>query len=74
MRAAKIDQTAEYPQDLHRLFVEHGVMRSIATPGQEPHRFLLRAMMIEEIAYASAAAWASIKLWGNPVMAFASRR
>ncbi len=55
-RATGIDQTAEYPRDLHQLFVEHGFMRSIATPAHEPHRFLLRAMMIEEIAYASAAA------------------
>ena len=54
-RAAAIDQSAEYPQDLYRLLVEHDFMRTIATPAREPTRFLARAIMIEEIAYASAA-------------------
>ena len=54
-RAAGVDQSAEYPRDLHRLLVEHEYMRAIATPVQEPHRFLVRAIAIEEIAYVSAA-------------------
>jgi alkylation response protein AidB-like acyl-CoA dehydrogenase len=53
--AATIDQTAEYPRDLHRLLVEQGYMRMVATPEPSPQRFLLRALLIEEIAYASAA-------------------
>ena len=54
-RAAAIDQCAEYPRDIHRLLVEHGYMRTIATPAQTPERFLARAILIEEFAYASAA-------------------
>ncbi len=54
-RATAIDQSAEYPHDLHRLLVDHDYMRAIATPLLEPSRFLKRALLIEEIAYASAA-------------------
>lgn len=54
-RATQIDQTAEYPSDLHRLFVEQRYMHSIAKPSPGPLRFLYRAILIEEIAYASAA-------------------
>ena len=54
-RAAAIDADAAYPRDLHHLLVEHGSMRQIALPEQSPQRFLLRALLIEEIAYASAA-------------------
>ena len=54
-RAAAIDQSREYPRDLHRLLVDQGYMRTIATPPPEPLRFLKRALLIEEVAYASAA-------------------
>ncbi len=54
-RAAAIDADAAYPRDLHHLLVKHGSMRQIALPEQSPQRFLLRALLIEEIAYASAA-------------------
>ena len=54
-RAAAIDQANEYPRDLHRLLVQQDYLRTIARPAQEPLRFLRRALLIEEIAYASAA-------------------
>ncbi len=54
-RAAAIDHSAEYPRDIYRLLVAHGYMRTIATPAQTAERFLARAILIEEIAYASAA-------------------
>ena len=54
-RAAAIDHSAEYPRDIYSLLVAHGYMRTIAAPAQTAERFLARAILIEEIAYASAA-------------------
>ena len=54
-RATEIDQTAEYPGDLHRLFVVQRYLQRVAKPQAGPLQFLYRAVLIEEIAYASAA-------------------
>ena len=54
-RAAAIDHSTEYPRDIHRLLVAHGYLRMIALPAHTSERFLARAILIEEIAYASAA-------------------
>ena len=72
-RAAAIDADAAYPRDLHHLLVEHGSMRQIALPEQSPQRFLLRALLIEEIAYASAAVSMIPmvnELWCTPLQLF----
>ena len=53
--ASEIDRTAEYPQAIHQLLVQQGYLRIVATPASGPTRFLTRAILIEEIAYASAA-------------------
>lgn len=53
--AAEIDERAQYPAALHRLFVDEGFMRTVALPEPGPLRFMKRAILIEEIAYASAA-------------------
>lgn len=53
--ASGIDLGAEYPSALHRLLVREGYMATVATPAPGPLRFLQRAILIEEVAYASAA-------------------
>jgi alkylation response protein AidB-like acyl-CoA dehydrogenase len=53
--AADIDEHALYPDALHELFVDEGLMRTVARPEPGPHQFLKRAILIEELAYASAA-------------------
>ncbi len=53
--ASEIDRTAEYPHAIHQLLVQECYLRIVATPASGPTRFLTRAILIEEIAYASAA-------------------
>ena len=53
--ASEIDRTAEYPKAIHQLLVQEGYLRIVSTPASGPNRFLKRAILIEEIAYASAA-------------------
>lgn len=53
--AAQIDRTAEYPTGIHHLLAGEGYMRMVANPKPGPTRFLARAILIEEVAYASAA-------------------
>ena len=53
--ASEIDRTAEYPKAIHQLLVEEGYLRIVSAPASGPNRFLKRAILIEEIAYASAA-------------------
>ena len=53
--ASEIDRTAEYPKAIHQLLVQEGCLRVVCTPESGPNRFLARAILIEEIAYASAA-------------------
>lgn len=53
--AASVDESAQYPEALHRLLVNEGFMRLVAMPEAGPLRFLRRALLIEELAYASAA-------------------
>ncbi len=53
--AADVDRTAEYPQAIYRLMVREGFLRIVSMPESGPLRFLKRAILIEEIAHASAA-------------------
>lgn len=56
-RAMEIEAAAAYPDDLHALFVEHGLLRAIVPDdcGGLGLGFLGRAVLIEEVARASAA-------------------
>lgn len=54
-RAAEIDRTAEYPEAMHQLLVREGFLRIVSMPESGSLRFLKRAILIEEIAHASAA-------------------
>ena len=53
--ASDIDRTAEYPMTIHQLLVQEGYLRMVSIPASGPTRFLARAILIEELAYASAA-------------------
>ena len=53
--ASDIDRAAEYPNAIHQLLVQEGYLRMVSAPASGPTRFLARAILIEEIAYASAA-------------------
>jgi alkylation response protein AidB-like acyl-CoA dehydrogenase len=54
--AADIDARAQYPDAIHRLMVEQGLLRTVALPpSDDPMRFVRRALLIEELAFASAA-------------------
>ncbi len=53
--ASAIDDSAQYPDAIHQRLVGEGFMRTIATPATGSLRFLRRAILIEEVAYASAA-------------------
>jgi len=74
--AAVIDESAQYPEEIHRFLVSEGYMRTAAMPESGPLRFLRRAILIEEVAYASAAVsmipmvnelgCTPIQLFGNP--------
>jgi len=53
--AAEIDLIAEYPKAIHQLLVREGYLRIVSAPASGSTRFLARAILIEELAYASAA-------------------
>jgi len=53
--ASEKDLIAEYPKAIHQLLLREGYLRIVSAPASGSTRFLARAILIEELAYASAA-------------------